>query len=248
MLPVEGDFIQGTKVLEDLKLNQYQLFSFVEKGILKPHSYDGDPLIRPDRRTKEQIDSLKSHEMHLLARKYDLPKISRSAFHAAYIDAVDPHEKMMDLTVDAQITAIRTQIKKYESNKGDPYDWRRCALPDYKAEADMLLNALEMAYYHKDDVAIAEMNPIIVKSKSDLPHFSDESLRESVLPAQRHKAEARVIAEKKWKENPNRTITDMAGDPDIDREYEGKRYAHKTLCEWIRKLCPDAKRGRRKTL
>lgn len=103
-------------------------------------------------------------------------------------------------------------------------------------------------YYHKDDVAIAEMNQNIVKSKSDLTHVADKSLRKMFLPAQKHRGEARVIAERKWIENPNLTIADMVRDREIFRVYDDKMYKHKTLRGWINDLCPNKKRGRRKKL
>ncbi len=78
--------------------------------------------------------------------------------------------------------------------------------------------------------------------------ISDNSRRKKLLPSQKHKIEARLIAEGKWQEDPNITIAEMVQDPDINKEYDGIEYKNKTLRGWINNLAPNRKPGRRKKL
>jgi len=59
--------------------------------------------------------------------------------------------------------------------------------------------------------------------------------------------DCRAVAQRLWNEKPNRTISEVARHHDIRAEgshKNGRRsFADKTVCNWIRDLCPKAARG-----
>jgi hypothetical protein len=75
-------------------------------------------------------------------------------------------------------------------------------------------------------------------------------LIEKLRPSQKSKNECRKIAKKIWGKNPQITIADMINHKDLlpyTTKKNGDLYAEKTVRNWIKDLCPDRSRGRRKS-
>lgn len=69
-------------------------------------------------------------------------------------------------------------------------------------------------------------------------------------PSQKAKKECRKIAKKIWEKNPQITIADMINHEDLlphTTKKDGIFYTEKTVRNWIKDLCPDRTRGRRKS-
>jgi hypothetical protein len=58
------------------------------------------------------------------------------------------------------------------------------------------------------------------------------------------KATCQAIAKRKWSEDPNIRIAEMARDREIQIEANGKHYTEPTLLAWLREVAPDTVKGR----
>ena len=77
-----------------------------------------------------------------------------------------------------------------------------------------------------------------------------ETKHKKLRPSQKAKNECRKIAKKIWGENPQITIADMINHDDLlsyTTKKDGNFYTEKTVRNWIKNLCPDRSRGRRKS-
>jgi len=67
--------------------------------------------------------------------------------------------------------------------------------------------------------------------------------------SQKAKIECRAIAKKIWGKDPKITIADMINHPELlphTKKKDGNLYTEKTVRNWIKDLCPDRSKGRRK--
>ena len=78
----------------------------------------------------------------------------------------------------------------------------------------------------------------------------DEELKvKNFRPSQKARIECRAIAKKIWKKNPKITIAVMINHQELipyTIKKDGNFYTEKTVRNWIKDLCPDRSRGRRK--
>jgi hypothetical protein len=68
-------------------------------------------------------------------------------------------------------------------------------------------------------------------------------------PSQKAKNECRIIAKKIWEKDPKITIANMINHKELlphTIKKDGNFYTEKTVRNWIKDLCPDRSRGRRK--
>jgi hypothetical protein len=96
-----------------------------------------------------------------------------------------------------------------------------------------------------NEFVISESRCILYERKEGKRINEVEFHGKKLRPSQRHKMECRKVAERLWKENPKMTIADICHHNDINRIFDGKVYAEKTIRNWIKDLCPNRRAGRR---
>jgi len=93
-------------------------------------------------------------------------------------------------------------------------------------------------YFMMEDVLRLEKK----YGKLEQVEYSKKKLR----PNQRHKIQCRNVAKKIWEKHPTITIANMICKDETIEACDGKLYTEKTIRNWIKDLCPDRSRGRRR--
>jgi hypothetical protein len=99
----------------------------------------------------------------------------------------------------------------------------------------------ELLFRLSDVENLESEHPEIIPKKID-----DKKLKKKLRPVQIHKIKCREVAQKLWEEGATITIADMIHKDAINKVFDGKVYAEKTIRNWIKDLCPDRSPGRRR--
>ncbi|WP_319522179.1 hypothetical protein [uncultured Desulfosarcina sp.] len=225
-------------------ISKLDLYRYVQRGELIPIEPTGGFVPCPDRRTKSYVDGCKLRLKTLQFNKRQASYGSKD-FLDAILESKQPSEFNRQ-QIEAEIAFLEQEIKKYENDPRDPFDWKTYQLPSSKDEAVEILEFLSECFYRLIDINKIDDGKGLKPSGDDHEYVIDYSGRKSLRKDQKHRLAVRAVAKDIWEKEPHLTMVDMAKRSDLIKACNGKQYHFNTIRRWIKDLNPNSNPGRRK--